>query len=755
MRVLKKISTPFTESNPERAIIVVNAIDTQLHTVKSYTQACDDVEIPFVVFVNKIDKRDKRHTKEWFRKQLGQKEIEWGSVRTGTGISDIKKYINLWKGKRIAVLGVFNSGKTSLINELCGTNYKTDDIPGTTLKFTETTLKDKTVIIDSVGQLIDIHKPMMVSIDFSDCSDRYDKVQKVFNEEITGIVRSKESSVTEIVVIVDIIRKQIEKGKKIVVTGAGASALVAREIAGQGTECGIPIMVFTNDGSEVQPVTFSKGLGEQEGGISKYIANAINPGDVVIAVSASGGTGFTYDLLRRAKLIGAVTMAITENADTRLGKYADYILKSDSKPEGPCLHPDTPILTRNKGLINVSNIKSGDEVLTIKYAKFHKDNIKYHNTVGFQIRGLKWGKVSNTLKSNAKYLYEITYCNGGIIKATPNHTFFISNTSGTKPIIASELKKNDILITLPKNIKSNDIGLSESQDLETMELLGYYASEGSLGNGSVIFSIGSHEQKFKNRIIYLMKEKFNANHWIRDKRPENNGLDVWCYSPKARKLFESSCGRGAWHKHIPNILWTSDRNSFVTFLKAYIRGDGNITTEEKSRGRSVSRHMLEELSWLCRLHNIPCSLSEMIQPERKIRDSILKESKIWQLQIGKNGWKEFIGTNTPNIVDWKTPYGITKRDLSKPQSNRNIIKSINKVPYNGEVIDIIDCDGDVFYIGNIPILSHNSSSKIQTAHLVIGHSIILVLADEMGVTADEAVGHMLPDRLDNKMMGIK
>ena len=45
MRVLKKISTPFTESNPERAIIIVNAIDSQLHTVQSYIQACDDVDI--------------------------------------------------------------------------------------------------------------------------------------------------------------------------------------------------------------------------------------------------------------------------------------------------------------------------------------------------------------------------------------------------------------------------------------------------------------------------------------------------------------------------------------------------------------------------------------------------------------------------------------------------------------------------------------------------------------------------------------
>ena len=335
MRVLKKISTPFTDSNSERAIIVVNAIDTQLHTVKSYIQACDDVEIPFVVFVNKIDKRDKRHTKEWFKKELGINELIWGSIKDKKGIDNIRKYLDLWCGKRVIILGVFNSGKTSLINELCDTNYKIDDIPGTTLSFTETKLDDGTVVIDSVGQLIDIHKPMMVSIDFDDCSDEYDKVQKVFSEEITGIIKTKEINVVPIVVAVNIIKKQVKNGNKIIATGAGASALVAKEIAGQGTECGIPIMVFTNDGLEIQPITFSKGLGEEEGGISKYIANAINPGDVVIGVSASGGTGFVFDVLKRGKEIGAITIAITENSDTRMGKYADHILKSDAKPEGP------------------------------------------------------------------------------------------------------------------------------------------------------------------------------------------------------------------------------------------------------------------------------------------------------------------------------------------------------------------------------------------------------------------------------------
>lgn len=48
-----------------------------------------------------------------------------------------------------------------------------------------------------------------------------------------------------------------------------------------------------------------------------------------------------------------------------------------------------------------------------------------------------------------------------------------------------------------------------------------------------------------------------------------------------------------------------------------------------------------------------------------------------------------------------------------------------------------------------------SSSKIQVAHLAIGHALMLALADERGVTADESVGLMLPEPVATKKMGIK
>ncbi|RLB67492.1 MAG: hypothetical protein DRH04_07910 [Deltaproteobacteria bacterium] len=337
-RVGKKL-TPFLEAKPTKALILVNLTDPQINTIKSFIQACESYGIDYAVFGNKLD----RLTEIEANKVVSELSVELGkivipiSAKYEYNLEKVKSYLDKFSKERIIFLGVFNSGKTTLINKLCGTNFEVGDIPGTTLKFVEVPYKDGNVIIDSVGQLIDVSKPMMVSIDFNGCKTIEDAIIRVFKEEINGIQETLDQPhlVEQIKQVVNVILKQIEKGKKVITVGAGASALVAKEMAGQGTECGLPIMVFTNDLAEAQPIAFSKGIAEESGGLAKYISLTVNEGDIVIGISASGGTGFVYDTLRRAKEKGAVTVAITENPDTPLGHYADYIVKSNAKPEGP------------------------------------------------------------------------------------------------------------------------------------------------------------------------------------------------------------------------------------------------------------------------------------------------------------------------------------------------------------------------------------------------------------------------------------
>jgi D-arabinose 5-phosphate isomerase GutQ/GTP-binding protein EngB required for normal cell division len=333
-RVLKKISTPFEAFNPQGAILMVNMVDPQVNTMKVFLEGIEEVGIPFFAVANKVDLVDGGRRSR-VEKDLGLNLMP-ASMVTLEGMDQIKTQLaqTFAPHDRIAVLGVFNSGKTSLISNLTGLDLATGNLPGTTLEFTSYEY-DRYVLIDTVGQIIDVNKPLMVSVDLSGCESMGEKVARVLRQDAEAILATLEVAVPSIEEVVHVLRERIEAGNKIVVTGAGASALVAMEMAGQGLETGVPIMVFTNNLGDMQPVSFSKGAGEEEMGLSRYMTTAVNEGDVMIGVSASGGTGFVYDALERAQEKGAVTVAITENIDTPLGQAADYVIKSNAKPEGP------------------------------------------------------------------------------------------------------------------------------------------------------------------------------------------------------------------------------------------------------------------------------------------------------------------------------------------------------------------------------------------------------------------------------------
>lgn len=343
-RLEKKFMTAFQMADCSGAVLLINLKDPQLETVKVFLQAIVNNNLRYFAVGNKMDTVSPEHVKE-----IKQEFIEtmqgipgihriWFtlSLKSDEGLEELKKSMDLkfGPGERVVILGVFNSGKTSLISKLTGETLITGDIPGKTQVFSEHRYNNL-ILIDSVGQVIDVNKPLMFSVDFSGCRNLDERIDRVFSEEIFGLKKSIKTAKEGIKEAIALLKKQLEDGKKIIVVGAGASALVAKEIAGQGTETGLPILVFTNEFAEFQPISFAKGYGEEEKGLARYIAHTVNAGDVIIGVSASGGTGFVFEALRLGKAKGSYGIAITENIDTPLGKAADVVIKSDAKPEGP------------------------------------------------------------------------------------------------------------------------------------------------------------------------------------------------------------------------------------------------------------------------------------------------------------------------------------------------------------------------------------------------------------------------------------
>ncbi len=61
--------------------------------------------------------------------------------------------------------------------------------------------------------------------------------------------------------------------------------------------------------------------------------NKVGPGDVVLAVAASGKTPFTLGAIRQAKRNGALTIGIVNNPATPIAKEADYAIVAETGSE--------------------------------------------------------------------------------------------------------------------------------------------------------------------------------------------------------------------------------------------------------------------------------------------------------------------------------------------------------------------------------------------------------------------------------------
>lgn len=329
-RVSKKLVPNLADI--DGAILLINGTDPQLPTIRYFIDALEG--LPWFAVINKVDLITVVRNQELIDLLAVDVPVMPASMKEKRGLGGIKKCLaDLPKGK-IAVLGIFNSGKTSLINALTGDRAEVGPIPGTTLELTPHEYYGWT-LIDTVGDVWDVNKPLMFSIDLTGCNTTDERICRCLAEIQEALDRTANIVIKPIGQAVALLKEKIAAGGKVITCGAGASALVAMEMAGQGQETGVPIICFTNNFSTAQPVSFAKGFGEDELAMSEYAARVVNAGDVAIGISASGGTAFVHDFLRMAREKGASTISITENADTPLGFYSDVIIKSEAKPEGP------------------------------------------------------------------------------------------------------------------------------------------------------------------------------------------------------------------------------------------------------------------------------------------------------------------------------------------------------------------------------------------------------------------------------------
>ena len=226
---------------------------------------------------------------------------------------------------------------------------------------------------------------------------------------------------------------------------------------------------------------------------------------------------------------------------------------------------------------------------------------------------------------------------------------------------------------------------------ELTRLLGYYTAEG-YARKEVDFCFGTHEKGYHKDLQEKMLAVFNAKAKVIITGSRTNIV----YSSKLlADFFSGECGKGAHNKHVPSWLFEAPRELFLEFLRGYLRGDGHKLEGRKKgyQATSVSKQLILELNWICRMHGIKTSITTFTaKAGRMIKGkSINKESKAWRLLIGSSS----------------DPFSETakrSRNIKRP-----IVREVLRVPFDGFVYDLCGCDNEAFFGGETPLLLHNTN----------------------------------------------
>lgn len=162
------------------------------------------------------------------------------------------------------------------------------------------------------------------------------EILKVMNAEDQTVAVSVQKELPYIEVAIKHIIFSLKKGGRLIYIGSGTSGRIGVLDA---VEC--PPTFSTTDevigfiaGGNEAFIKAKEGMEDSyEQGAKDMRSNNITQNDVVVGLAASGRTPHTIGALKQAKDIGAYTVALTCNKNSKMKKVADIAIEIDTGPE--------------------------------------------------------------------------------------------------------------------------------------------------------------------------------------------------------------------------------------------------------------------------------------------------------------------------------------------------------------------------------------------------------------------------------------
>lgn len=227
---------------------------------------------------------------------------------------------------------------------------------------------------------------------------------------------------------------------------------------------------------------------------------------------------------------------------------------------------------------------------------------------------------------------------------------------------------------------------------ELCRLFGYYVAEG-YARWEVDFCFSVEETDLIDDVMVLMKSVFGL-HPDRVRRQTHGAVNIVYASAPAAHFFVRHCGKGAHQKHVPPFLFEAPYEHFREFLRGVFAGDGYDDRRGKGEITSVSKQLIIELNWICRMHGMKTYIHSFTAKEgRRIAGGKpLRATVAYRL-----GWGR---ANHPfHAFQMKKTYPV----------KRAIVKRVRKLPYDGFVYDLCGVDNEAFFGGDSPLLLHNTN----------------------------------------------
>jgi len=397
----------------------------------------------------------------------------------------------------------------------------------------------------------------------------------------------------------------------------------------------------------------------------------------------------------------------------------------DFKPDIVCVPPETKVETPN-GVRNIEDISVGDTVIshTGKECRVirtmrsqhngivvkiypHNDNQCYTFTPNHPILAIKSKKrtwkqrdiQSRYNTEDAEFVEAKDLCQGDYVLIPiyrPN--VWTSQDISITHFLKQFITKDGFAYPVGHENFERDNGIPEfiQYSSDFGRLLGYYCAEGSGSGRGVQFSFNVNEKEYIEDVLRLMSKYFKIDGQVFTNK---NCSNVRFNSVLLEELFKNWFGENAREKHIPEFVYTTQRDKFLEeFLSGYIKGDGCYKSDTVSCS-TVSNVLARQIRQLFARLGVKTSIARKLNKPTSFEIECYGQyARIAHGFITKHFELPSRKSDNPKWIDKGSVGWINENYIIVP------IRRVRTEPYRGQVYNL-EVENDNSYVTGFAV--HN------------------------------------------------